>query len=80
MTETPIPVVEIEMIPQTNQISSFVVTNTPAPTDTISPFTPEIEVESGISGKHKDEIPTVEIIPIISPTATPSSDRNRKID
>ena len=70
MTETPIPVVEIEMIPQTNQISSFVVTNTPAPTDTISPFTPEIEVESGISGKHKDEIPTVEIIPIISPTAT----------
>ncbi len=70
MTETPIPVVEIEMIPQTNQISSFVVTNTPAPTVTTSPFTPEIEVESGISGKHKDEIPTVEIIPIISPTAT----------
>ncbi len=70
MTETPIPVVENEMIPQPNQISSFVVTNTPAPTDTISPFTPEIEVESGISGKHKDEIPTVEIIPIISPTAT----------
>lgn len=70
MTKTPIPVVEIETIPQTYQISSFVVTNTPFPVILTTPLMPEIIVEPGISEIQKTEIPTAEIIPIISPSPT----------
>ncbi len=69
-TETPIPVIEIETTPQTYQISSFVVTNTPIPIIQTTPIKPEVKIESGIYDLKETELPTAEIFPMILQPAT----------
>ena len=69
-TETPIPVIEIETTPQTYQISSFVVTNTPIPVIQTTPIKPEVKIESGIYDLKETELPTAEIFPMILQPAT----------